>query len=179
MEIIETNSCMCKSGKQGNGVVVSPKQQEDGTFRVSGTGSMIGSCALDCDTAYWEVIISKNPSECKLGVKKFSKGDGNLDGTLSVGDATWLFDDSKHPLKEGDVVGLYWDQTDLPMLSFTVNGQQVPACAVNRVRPAVDIFPVVSVSGDSVVEISFNASNFKTPPKSKKFSMIICATQLI
>jgi hypothetical protein len=179
METHETNSCMCKSGKAGSGVTVSPKQNEDGTFSVSGNGSMIGSCALDCDTAYWEVIIGKNPSGCKLGVTRHSKVDNNLERGLIANETTWLFDESKHVLKEGDVVGLYWDQTDLPMLSFTVNGMQVPACAVSRVRPAQEIFPVVSVAGDSVLEVSFNATNFKTPPKSRKFSMIICATQLI
>lgn len=149
-----------------------------GTFTVSGTGIMIGSCALDCDTGYWECVIVKEPEGCKVGIKKYTKSE-QLTGLLKEEETAWLFDAAKHPLREGDVVGVYWDQTALPMLSFTVNGVQDPSISINRVRPAVDVYPACSVTGNSIVDMSFNSSNFKFPPTSKKFSMIICASQLI
>ena len=103
----------------------------------------------------------------------------NLDGVLENGDTVWLFDKSRHSLKSGDVVGFYWDQTALPMLSFTVNGEDMPSLSINRVRPAVDVFPSVSVKGKSTVTFCFNGDSFRHPPKSSKFAMIVCASQLI
>ena len=31
-------------------------------YSIEGSGTVIGSCALDCDTATWEVKLGKNPS---------------------------------------------------------------------------------------------------------------------
>ena len=175
----ESNQCLCKAGKFGNDVKVEPHVSDIGTFVVKGKGTLIGSCALDCDTGYWECLIGKNTSCINIWIKKYSKNDSLNEVLNNTGEGTWLFDMSKRPLKEGDVVGLYWDQTALPMLSFSLNGEPVPECSINRVRPAVDVYPAVSVDQDASVKIIFNSSHFKFPPKSKKFSMIICATQLI
>jgi len=44
----------------------------------------------------------------------------------------------------------------------------------------VDVYPAVSVAGEGgTLEVSFNSADFKFPPTSKKFAMIVCATQLI
>lgn len=102
-----------------------------------------------------------------------------MDGFLESGDKIWLFDNSKHSLKPGDIVGFYWDQTALPMLSFTVNGEDIPSLSINRVRPAVDVFPAVSVKGKSTVTFCFDGDSFRYPPKNRKFAMIVCASQLI
>ena len=103
----------------------------------------------------------------------------NLDGVLENGDTVWLFDKSRHSLKSGDVVGFYWDQTALPMLSFTVNGEDMPSLSINRVRPAVDVYPAASVKGNGSMTFCFSGDSFKYPPKNSKFSMIVCASQLI
>lgn len=103
----------------------------------------------------------------------------NLNDVLESGEKVWLFDKSKHSLRQGDVVGFYWDQTALPMLSFTVNGEEVPSLSINRVRPAIDVFPAVSVKGRTTVSFCFTSDSFKHPPNKSKFSMIVCASSLI
>ena len=82
-------------------------------------------------------------------------------------------------LKEGDVVGIYWDQTDFPMLNFSVNGKMLQNYAINRIRPSSDIYPAVSVQSGSSCAFGFDGEHFKYPPSSNKFKMIVCATSLI
>ena len=77
------------------------------------------------------------------------------------------------------MIGIYWDQTDLPMLSFYLNGELLLKKSINRIRPATDIYPAVSIADGSSCNIVFDAAGFKFPPKTKKFTMIVCATQLI
>lgn len=136
---------------------------------------------MDCDVAYFEVKIGRNNPHCtKVGVKKGNKKNMDLSGFLEQVEGSespsWVFD---YPdLKEGDVVGVHWDQTDLPMLSFTLNGIEFTQAAITRVRPAQDIFPAVSMKAGSC-ELIFDEDGFLHKPKSSKFKMIVCATSLI
>ena len=181
VELLEkaSDAVCCKSGTKGENVSVTdiPKSC---AYSVEGSGTMIGSCCLDCDTAMWEVRVGKNPEGLKIGVKRCPKkaGDFNthLDSEHDPASPSWHLSDT--PLKEGDVVGVYWDQTDLPMVSFSVNGKMVGFC-VTRIRPSQDIYPAVSVREGSTCDIVFSGKDFKFPPKSSKFQMIICASNLI
>ena len=172
-----TNMCMCGSGLHGINVKFSLNEGTS-VINVTGSGTLIGSCGLDCDTGYWEVVIGKTPKNVAIGVKRYVKGN-SLDLTLSSKNGDWCMEADDLVFKEGDVVGIYWDQTDLPMLSFTLNGQPVSKCSITRVRPANDIYPAVSVTEGATCEVVFDAAYFKHPPPTKKFSMIVCATQLI
>jgi hypothetical protein len=100
-----------------------------------------------------------------------------LDGKGSGDFPSWVLDSSL--LAEGDVIGVRWDQTDLPMLSFLKNGKVVDSASVNRVRPAIDIFPAISLEEGSSCQIIFDGKSFKYPPVGTKFKMIVCATNLI
>eukprot|EP01033_Poteriospumella_lacustris_P005141 gene5141-3665_t len=82
-------------------------------------------------------------------------------------------------LKEGDVIGVYWDQTDLPMLSFTRNGQLLGQSCINRIRPSSEIFPAVSLAGASSVTVIFDDDGFRFPPLASKFKMILCSSSII
>jgi hypothetical protein len=170
------NSCKC--GKFGKGI----RLTKSDNFHVEGSGTVIGSCILDCDTAYFEVKLGKNATATLAGVKRFdAKNPSSLDSQLdkdanSQESPSWYF--KYDLLKEGDVVGVYWDQTALPMLSFTLNGVEIPSASINRIRPANEIYPAISLD-DSSAEIIFDGRNFQYPPKSKKFQMIVCATSLI
>lgn len=182
IELLATTSdaVCCKSGLKGDNVTVTPLP-DSCAYSVSGSGTFIGSCCLDCDTAMWEVKVGKNPSGLSIGVKKYQKKtavDFNsfMDSEHDPNSPNWRLSDT--PLKEGDVVGIYWDQTDLPMVSFSVNGEMVPFC-VTRIRPSNDIFPAVSVQEGSTCDVIFSGKDFKFPPRSKKFQMIICASSLI
>jgi hypothetical protein len=176
-----TNDAVCcKSGAKGEHVVVNQIGQSN-SYKVEGTGTLIGSCCLDCDTAMWEVRVGKNPSGVKIGVKRCQKkasGDYNtyLDSEPDPNSPAWYLQDTE--LKEGDVVGVYWDQTDLPMVAFSVNGKMVSYC-VTRIRPSNDVYPAVSVWEGSTCEVVFGGKDFKFPPKSSKFQQIICASSLI
>jgi hypothetical protein len=95
-------------------------------YIIEGSGLAIGSCALDCDTAMWEVKVGKSPEGVRIGVKRYNKKK-SPDFSLALGDGEEEKDSSETAssylknaeLKEGDVIGVYWDQTDLPMLSFS------------------------------------------------------------
>lgn len=180
------NAVLCRGGLAGKDVSIA---LEGGCYKTSGTGTALGSCALDCDTAFWQVRVGNKPENLRIGVKKFNaKRNSPLTGQLessdsltSSGDAeispSWIF---KGPaLKTGDIVGIYWDQTDLPMLSFSLNGEDVPEAAIMRIRPAIDIYPAVSVDDGATCEFTFDANYFVGQPKSPKFKMIVCATSLI
>lgn len=166
----------CKCGLCGNNVKM--KKDETG-YKIEGKGTAIGSCALECDTGYWEVKIGNNPKGVCVGVKRFNpKKPVDLNTTLDeCKDDSWVLKGKE--LKTGDVVGIYWDQTDLPMLSFAVNGEDVPDASYLRIRPANDVMPAVSVAEGSSCEMVFDGEYFTNPPKSSKFSMIVCASSLI
>lgn len=82
---------------------------------------MIGSCALDCDTATWEVKLGKNPSGVMVGVERFNKKNikilaGFLNDKENEADAFFL-DHNGLDLKEGNkdnnnfvVDNYYYDQ---------------------------------------------------------------------
>ena len=129
VELISTtnDAVCCKGGQRGTNIVLTDLSPGC-CYKVEGSGTVIGSCCLECDVAMWEVIVGKNPEGLAIGVKKVMKKtavelDTTLDSEFDPNSPSWSLSDT--PLQEGDVVGVYWDQTDLPMLSFSVNGKMV------------------------------------------------------
>jgi hypothetical protein len=175
-------SCKCAlTGKD----VKSVMDVANNFYKIEGSGTALGSCPLDCDTGYWEVRIGANPAGVTIGVKRYNAKkpvslDTFLDDPVGEGDTqtSWTFRPTEE-LKTGDVVGIYWDQTDLPMLNFAVNGVEVPSASILRIRPANDILAAVSVKAGSSCEFIFDGDHFLFPPKTSKFKMIVCATSLI
>jgi hypothetical protein len=184
-EYVETTSPVasvtCKIGLKGPGVTTSLDSASN-IYTLAGSGMAIGTCSLDCDTAYWEVVAGTNPAGLKIGIKRhnFKKKDALaavLDGS-QVGDCpSWIL--GGESLKEGDVIGVHWDQTDLPMLSFTKNGMFLEKESINRVRPAIDCVPAISLADDSSCQVIFDGNSFKQKAMGNKFKMIVCATNLI
>ena len=151
---------------------------------------MLGSCTLDCDTAVWEVkLCCSNPKDVMIGVRRSDRRSiGNLDCSLNEVDkegdqeSSWFLDwsDAGVSPTENDVVSVYWDQTDFPMLSFHLNGEVLPGfTATNRIRPSSNIYPAVSLKNGAGCDVIFSEEGFHYPPKNKKFNMIVCATSLI
>jgi hypothetical protein len=183
LETMHNKTTMCRAGLHGNEVSLAIDNGNN-YVTVKGVGIALGSCSLDCDTAYWEVRVGSQPQGLRVGVKRFNpkkpaKLTGNLDDAPSADEDSpaWCF---KGPeLKAGDVVGVYWDQTDLPMLSFSLNGDIIPEASILRIRPAIDIVPAVSCQQGSSCEMIFDGSSFIKPPKSSKFKMIISAKSLL
>lgn len=173
---------MCRAGLHANEITLAVNTANN-YVTVKGQGIALGSCSLDCDTAYWEVRVG-SPQGLRVGVKRFNpkkpaKLTGNLDDAPDADEDSpaWYF---KGPeLKAGDVIGVYWDQTDLPMLSFSLNGDICPDASILRIRPAIDIVPAVSCQQGSSCEMIFDGDSFINPPKSSKFKMIISAKSLL
>jgi hypothetical protein len=179
---------MCRGGSHGEKVKMKVDETKN-IIRVSGSGTLIGSCSLDCDTAYWEVVVGQNPEDLRIGIKKYSRKSKEEDAAVLLsGDLmedhtetypSWSLSRDVVSYKEGDVVGVYWDQTDMPMLSFSLNGKKcADSSSVNRVRPAHDMFPAVSVKPGASCCVVFDGSSFSHPPNGK-FGMIVCATSII
>lgn len=178
-----TNTAVtCKVGKHGEHINVKADSANN-YYTISGKGTAVGSCFLECDTAYWEVRVGDNPSNVCVGIKRGDKNlNGYLDadesGTAQPNDESWYFKTTEG-LKKGDVIGVYWDQSALPMLSFTLNGKDVSDASFLRVRPANNVLPAVSVRDLSSCELIFDGHHFIHQSKSPKFGMIISATSLI
>jgi hypothetical protein len=171
----------CKLGLKADTIKVA-HNKETNTYTLEGKGTAIGSCSLDCDTAFWEVRVGKNPAGVRIGVKRVNVKkppplDGLLDGNGEGESPSWCLTDVD--LVEGDIIGVCWDQTDLPMVSFCRNGDMMFEGAITRIRPANDVCPAVSIDEGSTCDIVFDGEHFRKPPPSAKFSMIVCATSLI
>ena len=172
-----------KSGAKGEAVVVAPSP-DGSSYCVSGRGTVLGSCVLDCDVGMWEVRIGKGAAGVRVGVRRYNaKRPTPLGGAMGEeGTESWAFPSFANggkDLEEGDVVSVFWDQTDLPLVSFAVNGVPYPDAAVKRIRPSSDIYPAVSVDDGSSCELVFDGAHFKHTPAGSKFKMVICATNLI
>lgn len=180
-ESVTNSAVTCKCGSVGKNV----KVQHDTTTNIytcTGSGTFLGSCALDCDTAFWQVRVGANPCDVRIGVKRFvSKKSINLDNGLEHEDTdspAWWYQGDRQ-LQTGDVVSIYWDQTDLPMVSFAINGEDIHTASITRIRPACDVLPAISVANNASAEVIFDETSFVHPPKSKKFKMIVCAMSVI
>jgi hypothetical protein len=183
----------CALGFRGSGIQVNPNNNE-----ISGSGTIIGSCPLDCDVGRWEVEILKNITNTKqiqIGIKRFYKHiptehlNQTMDQTNQPPNASnetisYFLSDNSLTLKENDVIGVYWDLTDLPMLQFTLNGNLLFNTSVNRIRPSNDMFIAVSLDGQLTnntgsCKVLFAQKEFHHPPIASKFKMVICSTKLI
>jgi hypothetical protein len=187
---VANEALICKLGARGEKIKV---HAGESGFGVSGSGMVLGSCPLDCDTARWEVIIHKlgnsGPGETpsiQIGVQRYNPKQFkvNLNASLldnedSKESPAWLLKGVS--VGEGDIIGVYWDQTDLPMLSFTRNGQLLGQASINRIRPSTDIYPAIALSGNggNEVKMVFDDASFKFPPIASKFKMIICSSNII
>ena len=184
-----TNAAVtCKGGAHGGDVkVVALEADRRSSFGVSGSGTALGSCTLECDVGMWECKVGKGSAGVQLGIKRWNaKKPSTLEYSLSAGASadspSWCFPGATQggkDLEEGDVVTICWDQTDLPMLSFSVNGNPYPNASVSRIRPSQDCYPALSVETGSSAEFIFDGESFSYPPQGSKFKMIICSTSLI
>lgn len=177
-----SDATRCKVGKMGSGVQVGPPPTT-----ISGTGVVLGTCAIDQDSAYWEVKVL-TPGGIRIGVAR-DLNEAMLTQPLggSAEDAkSWALDGDKDnedmftacPLTTDDIVTVCFDQASLPMLTFSKNGQPLGEIgAVNRIRGGV--FPAISVADGASVELRFDESAMAHPPPSSRFSPLICATALI
>lgn len=82
------NVMACKKGSAGAKVKVAV---DGNVIEVGGNGTLLGSYALECDSAYWEVKIGPNPSNIRIGVKRFdSKSPVSLEDGLADEEGSFI-----------------------------------------------------------------------------------------
>eukprot|EP00298_Acanthocystis_sp_HF-20_P029054 c7920_g1_i1.p1 GENE.c7920_g1_i1~~c7920_g1_i1.p1 ORF type:complete len:198 (-),score=80.46 c7920_g1_i1:47-640(-) len=119
---------------------------------VSGLGLAIISAILHQDSAYWEVHITK-PGGISIGV---CPKNGSLT-TSSL--ASWGVSD----LQKGDVVGICFQQSYFPMLTFFVNQKPVEEKGIDKVKG--EVAPAIYLQDNAEVEFHFTDLKYSPPPK--------------
>ena len=108
----------------------------------------------------------------KLSTKELEAGfsrDKDDDAPLR----SWVFDGK---VEVGDIVGVAFGQSDLPNLSFTVNGKALSAFDVRKIGGTV--YPVVSVGGGAVIKVIFESDEFANSPP-HGFSALMVAQSML
>eukprot|EP00300_Choanocystis_sp_HF-7_P025058 c2670_g1_i2.p1 GENE.c2670_g1_i2~~c2670_g1_i2.p1 ORF type:complete len:161 (-),score=39.45 c2670_g1_i2:110-592(-) len=139
---------------------------------VEGEGTLLVNLQLEQDAAYWEVVVVR-PGTISAGLSKHdpSQIESTIgEGTQSFG-STW----TAQELKEGDVIGICFQQSDFPMLSFTLNGLVDDGRSVKRFRG--DTFPAVTVKDSA--QIRFEFDNFKYQPPTSRFVAVMVAKNML
>lgn len=80
-------------------------------------------------------------------------------------------------VREGDVIGMTFSHSDVPMLTMSLNGVPVPGATAKRVRGTA--YPACHVSGGAVLQFAFTEDNFQHTPPNPKFGAIVPAASLI
>lgn len=179
-----------KIGARGNSIKVSYDNTKKYYSLTSdgGSGVALGSCHLDCDCAYWEIKIGKkgcnDNSKILIGVKRYK--DIKVQTATKILDQCFAEDSTdcwylkSEEYKSGDVIGIYFDQTDLPILSFSLNGVKLSDdTSIFRIRPSCDLVPAVSLEEGCSVDVIFDENAFNYPPANSKFRGIICSSSII
>lgn len=85
-------------------------------------------------------------------------------------------------VSHGDVVGVIMQQSDLPMLQFMLNGEQLYSTYVNRFRGVV--YPSLYLPNENgednfALRIVFKESEFQKSPPSSRFIPVMVARGLV
>ena len=88
------------------------------------------------------------------------------------------FEDAKVlKTRAGDVIGVAFCQSDIPMLSFFHNGTPITMYDVNKVRGTVR--PAISIENGASAEFIFEEENFKHSPPNSRCCELIAATSVL
>jgi len=155
---------------KGSQVSISGRQQV-----IKGTGICLATTSLQQDRAYFEFKVNKQGSgSFQVGV---ASRRCNLDGELGD-DSTlsWGFQSSAG-IKDGDVIGVSYDQADLPCANFFHNGQLLENERLTGMRG--ELYPACAVRGGAQLTANFGHVFEYEPPAQFKYSGIIPAASLI
>lgn len=83
-------------------------------------------------------------------------------------------------VKEGDVVGVAVQQSDLPMIQLFLNGEQQYDKSINRFRGTVyPSFLLPDSNEKTALRVRFREGEFKQSPPSTRFSPVMVARGLV
>lgn len=166
-------ACICDQKQKGTQVQVS-------RYCVSGEGTALATVDVEQAAAFWEVeVVAQGKFRVGLAQKARSKEDlKRLDGQIGDKVRSWAIGSTSLDLKEKDVIGVYFDQRELPTLKLTLNGEWIDEQRfVKGIKG--EVRPAVSVSGGAMLTFKFDAHSFKFPPKEKQFTSIIPSRSII
>eukprot|EP00299_Pterocystis_sp_00344_P012907 c6258_g1_i4.p1 GENE.c6258_g1_i4~~c6258_g1_i4.p1 ORF type:complete len:211 (+),score=52.70 c6258_g1_i4:1-633(+) len=139
---------------------------------VSGQGVAVSKMVIEQDAAYWEVIVLQ-PGHIAVGVAKPAAAE-QLPPTLGEGTTSFGSTWGVLELAKDDVIGVCFQHSDLPMITFFLNGQPCEGREVIRVKGPV--CPAVGV-GESEVELRL--SDFRFKPPSERFLPLMAAKDML
>lgn len=87
---------------------------------------------------------------------------------------------SKIKVSRGDTVGVAVQQSDLPMIQFTLNGEELHEKSINRFRGAV--YPAVFLPSENEglsMQFVFRETDFRESPPNSRFVPIMVARGLV
>jgi hypothetical protein len=153
-------------------------------FCVSGCGAALATTLVEQEAAYWEIEVVTAGSFC-VGLAapaRTPQDRARLELALGDGVRSWALRSSAvdPPLAPGDVVGVYLDQREFPILKFNVNGDWSRVDEHKFCKGVKgDVRPAVSVDRGAILKFRFSA--FKFPPSGAyaKFGPIIAARSVI
>lgn len=141
---------------------------------ISGDGISLGGCSLQQDRAYFEARITKTDGSFQVGIaNRRAHKDKPLGDDPNL---SWVF--QSHPkLAVGDVIGVAYDQADMPCLNFFHNGKLMQNERLVGMKG--EVYPAVSVSGGAQLSVNFT-HQFEYPPGNPyQYSGIIQSQSLI
>ena len=131
---------------------------------VGGSGTVRGNAPLDQDRCYWEVAVvsSIGGASFSVGIARPFAGDqlSALDGQLELhGPQSWALRvndvTSTVIAADGDTIGVAFDQSDVAVLEFFLNGQLIPDATVRGCGIRGPIAPAVSVGPGAKLRANF------------------------
>lgn len=85
----------------------------------------------------------------------------------------------KIPVKNGSVVGVAVQQSDLPMIQFLLDGEPLHTLAINRFRGSVHPSIYLPENEGLTAKLVFNESEFAQMSPHERFSQLIVARGII
>ncbi|KAJ1485523.1 hypothetical protein T484DRAFT_1945400 [Baffinella frigidus] len=144
-------------------------------MRVSGQGVALASEPIGQDRAYFEFKIARD-GDWAVGVAK--KAAHAKDGHLGQEAVSWGLRASQLTCLEGDVVGVAFDQGDMPTkLKFYHNGNAQGEHTIEGIRG--EVYPAVSVSEHASLLCEFDGENGFIYPPPAGFSGVIACRSLM
>eukprot|EP00934_Nitzschia_sp_Nitz4_P006669 Nitzschia sp. Nitz4//scaffold113_size70149//38471//39205//NITZ4_005952-RA/size70149-augustus-gene-0.85-mRNA-1//1//CDS//3329533347//6659//frame0 len=162
--------------------------------KVSGQGLALAGASIEQDMAYWEwhVSLEKNVhvDTVQFGVsgkkdRQFYENLKNVEEPPEEGSPSqingtqWM---RAIDVENGDVVGVAVQQSDLPMVQFTLNGEPLHISAINRFRgtvhPSIHI-PASAQAKGFAAALVVDESAFKHESPGGRFGHLLVARSIV
>lgn len=153
-------------------------------FTVGGQGSVIANCGLHQGRSYWEVRVVEWAEDARLSVglctKQLPGAFYDTSPLTSTDGSVWVctFGEQTIQVKPGDLIGMSFDQSDVPRLSISLNSNRVHDTVVRGAGSL--LYPVFGVNGGAKAHVNFGPDKFDASGGCPTgFSGIIKAVDLV